>query len=359
LKHRLSRRWLFLLCVLLLAGLVFPLSRALAQDSQPGDPVCPPNCPVSFGLASIFAPASNEASSIITLYNFIFVMAGIIFVLVEGALLFTVLRFRNRPPEMAEQFHGNTKLEIVWTAAPAVILAVLMGFTLRTMGEVRAVGGSGNVVQVKAIGHQWWWEFRYPGLDPEVITANELVVPVGSTIEVAIESVDVEHGFWAPELFGKVDAIPGYTTRVKFTPTSTGAYVGQCTQYCGTQHAQMRFGVVVLSASDYQAWAANEQRPAAAATGHAVAGEAYFLGEGLCKACHALNGTAAVGVIGPNLTHLASRRFIAGGVLENTPENLRLWLRNPQAVKEGNKMKIPPLDEQTIHNLVTYLSTLK
>ncbi len=264
-KDRLSRRWLFLLCVLLLAALALPLSRALAQDSQLGEQVCPPRCPVSFGLASIFASASNEASSIIALYNLILVTAGITFVLVEGALLFTVLRFRHRPPELAQQFHGNPKLEVAWTAAPALILVVLMGFTVRTMGEGRAAGGSGNSVQLTAIGHQGGWEFRYPDLDPQVVTTNELVVPVGSTVEVALESRDVVHGFWAPELFGIVEAVPGYTTRLKFTPTTPGAYAGQCTLDCGLQHASMRFRVIVLSAAEFQTWVANAQLAAAPA----------------------------------------------------------------------------------------------
>ena len=316
---------------------------------------CPPACPVSFTTLSILVPASDEAARIQGLFNFIVAIAAIIFVLVEGVLFFAVFRYRNRPPETAMQFHGNTKLELAWTAAPAVILAVLLGFTLQTMGQVKAVPTS-NALNVKVIGHQWWWEFRFPDLN--IVTANELVVPDGRTIEVAVESVDVIHGFWSPELFGKVDAIPGYANRVRFTPLAVGTYGGACTQFCGIGHAQMRLAVIVKSEADFQAWVANQQLPAAPATGDAVAGEQVFLNNP-CAACHSIQGTAAAGQIGPNLTHLASRSFIAGGVLINTPENLKIWLKDPQAVKPGVKMPNLGLNDQDINKLVVYLMTLK
>jgi cytochrome c oxidase subunit 2 len=283
---------------------------------------------------------------------------------VEGLLFLAVLRHRNRPPEAAMQFHGNTKLEMAWTAAPAVILAVLLGFTFQTMAQVKGVA-SENVLHVKAIGHQWWWEFRYPELN--IITANELVVPVNTIVEVAVESVDVEHGFWVPELFGKVDAVPGYTNRVRFTPTTVrDAYFGgQCTQFCGIQHTQMRLAVAVTSAADFQVWASNQQRPTAppeALTGDAAAGRELFFTQA-CVGCHTINGTPAAGLSGPNLTHLASRGFIAGGVLANTPENLHVWIKDSEAVKEGNVMGVTlrstPLNDEQVSLLVAYLTTLK
>jgi cytochrome c oxidase subunit 2 len=294
-----------------------------------------------------------ETVQIKALFDFILIMATIIFVVVEGLLVFAVLRFRNRPPETAVQTHGNTRLEIAWTTAPAIILAVLLGFTLKTMGDVKALPTGSNVLNVKAIGHQWWWEFRYP--DFNIITANELVVPLGAVVNVEVESVDVEHGFWAPELFGKVDAIPGYTTRVKFTPLSAGAYGGQCTQYCGTQHAQMRFTIQVKSGTDFQAWAAGQQ---AAAVPSQAAGEQVFTSR--CIACHTIQGVSQLGQVGPNLTHLMSRSFIAGGILPNNAEQLAVWLTDPQQVKTDVKMLLdPPLTAQEVSDLVAYLTTLK
>ena len=177
-KKRSSRLWLIALFAGLLIILAIPMAYALAQGSVPGF-ACPPLCMVTFVTPSIYAPASVEQVQVRHLFDFILVSATIIFVLVEGILFFAVFRFRNRPPESALQFHGNTKLELAWTAAPAVILAVLLGFTLKTMGQVRAVP-SANALNVKAIGHQWWWEFRYPDLN--IITANELIVPVNTDI---------------------------------------------------------------------------------------------------------------------------------------------------------------------------------
>lgn len=357
-KKRTSRLWLIAVFLVLLIALAIPVANALAQNGA--GLACPPFCMVTFITPNMFAPASIEAGQISALFNFILVLAAIIFVLVEAMLFFAVLRHRNRPPEAAMQFHGNTKLELAWTAAPAVILAVLLGFTFQTMAQVKAVT-SENVLHVKAIGHQWWWEFRYDGLN--IITANELVVPVNTVIEVAVESTDVEHGFWVPELFGKVDAVPGYTNRVRFTPTTIrdDYYGGQCTQFCGIQHAQMRLAVVVRSAAEFQAWASNQQQPPAppeALTGDAKAGQEFFATQA-CIGCHTINGSAAAGLTGPNLTHLMSRGFLAGAVLPNSPENLRAWIKDPQAVKVGNTMPNLGLTDEQVNLLVAYLTTLK
>ncbi len=357
-KQRSPRGWLIFLSTLIVAALVVAGAYVALQAS--GALAGCPSCMVTFNTPSIYNTNSGESAAIANLFTFILVTAGIIFVLVEGMLLLAVLRFRNRPPESAVQFHGNTKLEVAWTMAPGIILAVLMGFTLRTMGEVRAVT-SENVLHVTAVGHQWWWEFRYPELD--IVTANELVVPANTVIEVAIESVDVEHGFWVPELFGKVDAIPGYTTRVRFTPTQADNryYGGQCTQFCGVQHAQMRFGVIVRTEADFQAWAAGQQNPPAAElSDSAAAGQALFM-QSACIGCHTIQDTNAVGVTGPNLTHLASRSFIAGAVLPRSTANVRAWVHDAQSIKPGNQM--PSLadtftDEQ-LDDLVAYLDSLE
>jgi cytochrome c oxidase subunit 2 len=358
LKQRFSRRWLLVLFAIVLVALAVPIAAAIAQNSGPSV-ACPPNCMVTFDTPSLFQPASGETAEIRALFTFILVAAGIVFVLVEGMLLFTVLRFRNRPPETAMQFHGNTRLEIAWTAAPGIILAVVLGFTLRTMANVRAVT-SENVLHVTVIGHQWWWEFRYPELG--IVTANELVVPVNTVIEVSVESVDVEHSLWAPELFGKVDAVPGYTNRVRFLPTEVrnDYYAGQCTEYCGEQHAQMRFGVVVRSEADFQAWAAHQQSEPGPVDGAAAAGQELFLASA-CIGCHAVQGTTAVGAIGPNLTHLASRSFLAGGILSNTPENLRAWVHDAPGIKSGVAMPSfkDQFTDQQLDELVAYLSSLK
>ncbi len=315
---------------------------------------------VSFVTPSIFNPGSYETARIEWLFRFILIIATIIFVLVESLLLFAVLRFRNRPPEAAQRFHGNTRLEVAWTTAPAVILAVLLGFTLQTMRDVKAAPQA-QFLRVKVIGHQWWWEFQYPDLG--IVTASEMVVPVNTIVEVSVESADVEHGLWVPELFGKVDAVPGYTNRVRFlaTATSTNYYGGQCTQYCGTQHTQMRFAVVVRSAEEFQAWVDHMAQAAAApAGGDAAAGKELFE-KNQCVGCHTINGTAASGLTGPNLTHVGSRGFIAGGMLANTPENMRAWVHDAPGVKPGTLMPsfANTFDDQQLNSLVAYLQSLK
>lgn len=370
-KSALPGRWWVTFILLTVATVVAVGALLWGTLGQPGSmlaPCQPPACPYEFTQPSTLLPATTEQGHANFLYNLILWLAIGVFVIVEGLIVFTLFRFRNRPPEMAVQTHGDTKLELAWTAAPAVILAVVMGYSLQAMAAIRGPA-VGEVLNVKAIGHQYWWEFRYPvqtGVAKEIVTASELVVPEGVTVEVAIESVDVEHGLWAPELFGKVDAIPGYTTRLKFTPTQVGKqeYGGQCTQYCGTQHAQMRFSVIVKSASDFAAWVTTQNTPAPAIetlTGNVAAGAAAFVEpKNTCIACHIIDGVPqAVGKVGPNLTHVGSRAFIAGGVLANSPENLARWIQNPQGVKPGNLMRIPQIDAQTAADIAAYLASLK
>ncbi len=365
-----SRWWLFFGLVVAIgvagiAGLVW------FTMGKPGPTLgaCPPACPYTFpNVPSTLAPESTEASQIADLFWLIFGIATVIFVLVEGVLLWTVLKFKNRPAEQALQIHGNTKLEIAWTAAPALILVGVMGLTFRTMVDVRAPASS-NYITVNAVAQQFWWAFKYPEFTTAdgaraVVTASELVVPVDTVIEVRLESKDVEHGFWVPELFGKMDAIPGYLNQMKFTPHTVGTfYAGQCTQYCGTQHAQMRFAVKVVTQAEFEAWIQHQLTPAVepAAGSPAEAGKAAFLeAKNGCIACHVVEGGGGVGLVGPNLTHVGERRFLAGGIIENTPENLARWLASPQTVKPGSKMVLPTkLDDATIQSLVAYLESLK
>jgi cytochrome c oxidase subunit 2 len=366
LKPSSPRLWLIVFTVFAVIAMSALTVWAVSRSARPQGGPCPPNCMVTFQTPSIFSPGSAETGRIDALFRFILIVAGIIFVLVEGMLLFAVLRFRNRPPEAAMQFHGNTKLELAWTAAPAVILAVLLGFTLQTMGQVKAVAPP-DAVHITVVGHQWWWEFRYPDLG--VVTADEFVVPVNTVIDISVQSADVEHGFWVPELFGKVDAIPGYTNRIRFIATEARRdyYGGQCTQFCGDQHAQMRFAVVVRSAAEFQDWInLMKQDAATGQTGAAATGAQLFASSG-CTACHTVNGVeGAVGTRGPNLTHVASRSFIAGGVLANTPDNLRAWVKDAPGVKPGAIMPSfsdpsnpqPDLTDDQVNALVAYLQTL-
>ena len=294
-----------------------------------------------------------------------------VFVLVEGALLYSIFRFRGRPedPEPS-QIHGNTTIEIIWTLIPALILAAIAVPTVKGIFDTNRTPPEAMAIEV--IGHQWWWEFRYP--DADITTANEMYIPAGRTVELKINSADVIHSFWPPRFAGKRDVFPGRETRLWWKADSTGLYPGQCAEYCGIQHARMAFHVRSVTPQEFEAWVAHMKAkgppkpPAAAAApgggdslrtasagakvqaagrdtagaapapaqgAEYAAGEKLFLTKG-CLGCHSMQAAGAPkGLIGPNLANVGARAYIAAGWLHNTDENLERWIREPQAVKKG------------------------
>jgi cytochrome c oxidase subunit 2 len=232
-----------------------------------------------------------------------------------------------------------------------------------------------GALRVEVIGHQWWWEFRYPDAPAEggqrgVVTAGELHVPVGRPVRLAISSTDVIHSYWVPQLGGKTDAIPGHVNHQNLLAGLPGEYAGQCAEFCGEQHALMRFSVVAQAPGEFETWLAGQQRRPLTDTlsGPARQGQDLFLGLAQtasgettpCLGCHTIRGTRAVGVLGPDLTHIGSRRTIVAGTLANTPENMALWLRDPQAVKPGNDMVYTTaFSAEEIRALAAFLESLK
>jgi cytochrome c oxidase subunit 2 len=331
---------------------------------------------------SALDPNSDFAWKLQHLFEGIFFWAVVVFVLVEGALVYTIIRYRARSSaDKPRPVHGNTLLEISWTLAPAIVLVIIAVPTIRTIWDVDRPTRDPSALRVEVVGHQWWWEFRYPELG--VVTANEMHVPVGRTIDVRMTSADVIHSFWFPRIGGKRDVIPGHENQIWFTVDSTGVFPGQCAEFCGTAHALMKMELVAQTQEEFEAWARYQAGPAvgtptpvsadstSADTGAAPpdtlpqamravlkAGEQAFLASG-CIGCHTIQGTPAAGVLGPNLTHVGSRRKIAAGILDNTPEEMARWLRNPAAVKPGVLMPNLNLDEDRIRTLVTYLESLK
>lgn len=300
-------------------------------------------------------PATTKAAASSNFYWFALTIATIIFVLVEGALIYAVIRFRQRKSdEIPRQIHGNNTLEIIWTIIPALTLIIIFIFMFRTMRAIAAVPP--NALKVVVTGHQWWWEFEYPDLG--IVTANELYVPEGQPISLELHSENVIHSFWVPRLSGKTDVIPGQTNTTWFMADEAGTYRGQCAELCGAQHANMNFLVVARPKAEFQQWVEQQQQQPEPVTGLAADGEQTFL-TGQCIACHTVEGTIAQGQIGPNLTHFASRSVMAGLVLENTPDNVKRWLTDTQAVKPHNLMVINPLSQQEIDALVAYLTSLK
>lgn len=306
---------------------------------------------------SALDPASDFAWRLQDLFEGIFFWAVVVFVLVQGALIVAIFRFRERPGGPSPKVtHGNTLLEISWTLAPAVVLVLIAIPTIKTIWIVDSPPPGESLV-VEAIGHQWWWEFRYPDLG--IVTANEMRIPVGQQIDVRLTSADVVHSFWFPRLGGKRDVIPGHETQIWFTVDSAGLYLGQCAEFCGLSHALMKMELVAEDPADFEAWA-NGQRTEAAISDSAVAADgAQAFMQGGCIACHTVRGTVAQGVIGPDLTHVGSRRRIAAGILDNTEENLERWIRNPQDVKPGALMIVPELDNETVRRIVAYMRNLK
>lgn len=330
------RRWLSV--VLLAIALLIPTATAFAGPPSP------------------LAPASTEATIIRDLYAIVFWIAVGVFVIVEGLLVYSVIRFRRQhPEEVPVQLHGSTPVEVAWTIAPAIIVAVLMLLTLRSMRTLYQIPS--GTINVEVIGHQWWWEFRYPDLG--ITTANELHIPVGEMVRLRIESVDVIHSFWVPELGGKTDAIPGRTNTTAIQAMKAGRYHGQCAEFCGAQHAQMRMEVVASPPEAFQQWVESQKVAAAVPSDEAAQrGQQAFMSSA-CIGCHTIAGTPAQGKIGPNLTHFASRRTFAGASFETTPQNLAAWIRDPQALKPGTLMPKVDLSEEQINDIVAYLLSLK
>jgi cytochrome c oxidase subunit 2 len=308
------------------------------------------NKPMStVAVASDFGHAINEVYGLIT-----WVALGI-FLLVASVLLYVIVRYRDRGDgRLPRQIRGHSLLEIAWTIAPALVLLVIAIPTIQVVFRTQAATGQAPTLDVTVLGHQWWWEFRYPTLD--VVTANELHVPVGQPVSLRLEGPDVIHSLWVPRLGGKRDVIPGRVNHLTFTPEEPGEYLGQCAEFCGVSHANMRFRVIVHPREGWDAWVARERT--AAATVAAVADGASIYARSACVGCHTIRGVS-VGVVGPDLTHFGSRGTVAAGLLPNTPENVAGWIQNPAAIKPGVKMPALGLTDDQARAVAAYLLSLK
>jgi len=308
---------------------------------------------------STLHPRADFARATDRLFTDIFWWAAGVFVLVELMLVVALVRFRHREGRPAPKpTHGHTLMEIAWTLAPAVILVFVAVPTVRTIFSTSGVAPA-DALKVQVIGHQWWWEFRY--LDLALTTANELHVPAGKPVRVGITSADVIHSFWIPPFGGKRDAIPGQTNYIAFRADSTGDYSGQCAEFCGASHANMRLRVIVDTDSAFGAWAQNQLGPPVTPPNGSLAerGKAVYA-RSACIGCHAIQGVSA-GVIGPNLTHVGTRTTIASGLFPNDSVHLARWIADAPAMKPGSIMTRmqPPLTDGDIAALVAYLQSLK
>ena len=311
---------------------------------------------------SIFKPQATPAESVYHLSLLVLTVCAAIFLVVAGMLTFTIVRFRRKNDDRHEpaQVYGSNHIEIAWTVIPILIVFVLTMATARVVVAIQTKSAPKDALQVTVIGHQWWWEFRYPDLG--IITANELHVPVSTALKPAVtflklQSADVAHSFWVPQLSGKTDLIPNRTNSMWIDPRQEGTFLGNCAEYCGTQHANMLLRVIVESPADFEKWAA-AQKLSASHDSRIDAARAAFLSLS-CVNCHSVSQTSAAGTFGPDLSHLMSRVTLGAGVIPNTAANLRAWVKDPQVIKPGNLMPNMQLNDRELDEVVTYLSTLK
>ena len=337
------------------AALAFVLlSATTLQAASPADPSQIPN---------IFRPDSTPADSIFRLSRLVLSITGIIFVIVFSLIAYCVAKFRRRADDNGReppQVYGSNRVELAWTVIPVLIVLVLFLATARVILSVQDAPKPPGAIEVIAVGHQYWWEFRYPGLG--VVAANELHVPVSdppnsSPTFITLLSADTDHSFWVPRLAGKTDLIPNHPNHTWIDPHETGLFLGQCAQYCGVQHAKMLLRVYVDSREQFDRWIA--QQKSSAVTSPAVDEGRRVFETTACINCHAVSGTVANGRFGPDLTHLMSRDTIGSGAALNTHENLRAWVQSPDSLKPGSLMPAMNLTDQQLDALTSYLETLR
>jgi cytochrome c oxidase subunit 2 len=305
---------------------------------------------------------STPAQWIFDLSRFVLTVTAVIFIVVFSLLAYAVVKFRKRgtnDEQEPAQVYGSNQLELAWTVIPVLIVVVLFLAAARVIASIQNAARPANAIEVTVIGHQFWWEYRYPSL--KVVTANELHIPVSDPAHptptfLTLLSADTNHSFWVPRLSGKTDLIPNHPNSMWMEPSETGLYLGQCAQYCGTQHAKMLLRVYVDTRDEFDRWIQEQSRPVQ--VGDVSEGQKIFE-RTACINCHAVAGTAANGRFGPDLTHLMSRDTIASGAALNTPENLRRWIQDPSLIKPGSKMPAMGLSDPELDAVATYLETLR
>jgi cytochrome c oxidase subunit II len=313
-------------------------------------------------IQSVLAPAGGQSASIYFLWSVMLVVTSVVFVVTMVFVFLGLARGARRARDGAPRSSERTLTRWVG-GATALTVAILIGLLVVSVSTGRTIGSlhASSAVTIEVIGHQWWWEIVYDDAVPSqrVQTANEIHIPMNRAVVLKVTSRDVIHSFWAPNLNGKRDLIPGYTTAIWLQADRPGIFRGQCAEFCGLQHAHMAFDIVAEPQADFDRWLAAMRQPArppqSAAEQH---GRDVFMNT-RCAACHTVQGTGAHGQVAPDLTHIATRSTIGAGTLPNTREHLQAWVRDPQASKPGNQMPPNPLSADDLQALLTYLDTLR
>ena len=305
---------------------------------------------------TIMDPAGSNARQTLDLFIIVLIGAAIILVGVEGWIIYAMVAYRRRKGNDAipRQVHGNKTLEVIWTAIPAAIVIALAVLTIRTI-SIQAAEPAPDALRVSVYGNQWWWEFEYP--EQGITTANEIYLVVDREVALTLHSNDVIHGFWIPKLSGKMDVVPGRVNGFKFTPEIEGVYEGQCTEFCGWAHTDMRVKTHVVSQAEFDEWTAI-QRTEPSAEAQESEGARLMVSK-TCNACHAVRGTILQGQVGPELTAFGVRTVIGSNLIENTPQNLRAWIKDPAQIKPGVLMPTLGLTDAETDAIATFLEGLR
>ncbi len=305
-------------------------------------------------------PGGPVAATIAELWWIMFFLGTAVFLLVIGLMLFGL--FRRRDEHTASEHAGNRWIMIGGIIMPAIILAIVFVFTIRSSVMAASINGTGTLT-IEVTGRRWWWEVNYP--EQQIITANEIHLPAGVPVDLILTSDDVIHSFWVPQLGGKMDLIPGRENRMTIQADETGVYRGECAEFCGLQHARMQFLVIVQHADDFDQWISNQQQPMQPpANDLAIYGQDIFLSAG-CVYCHTIRGQdtgdidRSLADPGPDLTHLASRSTIGAGIRQNNRGNLSGWISNPHGIKPGVLMPATFLSGEDLQALLAFLETLQ
>ena len=339
----------------------------LSIDSRAADIDPTPAATPLHNIANIFKPHSGQAELILEPTYLVLLISLGIFVVVTGLLVYIVFKYRSRTPEdhLTEppQIYGSYNIELAWTVIPCLIVFVLILVSARSIVEIQDAPMPENALNIRIVGHQWWWEVHYPDLG--IITANEIHVPVGAKdgsrrpTHITLESADVIHSFWVPQLAGKTDLVPNRINHTWIEPLSPGVFLGNCAEYCGTQHANMLLRVIAQTPDEFDKWVANQQKPPVAPSAPlAIQGHKDFY-DLSCVNCHKIESTPAEGVFGPDLTKFATRQTLGAGVAPRTLQNLHAWLADPDDLKPGCYMPDMKLTPSQLDSLVAYLETLK
>jgi cytochrome c oxidase subunit 2 len=308
-------------------------------------------------FSSLFISSSSESYNINYLFLQFLILAAVIILIVAGFIFIAAYRYRSKKqPDKPKQVFGNKKLEMTWTILPLLAVTFFFFLAVKTMSEINEPINKRNP-DIVIIAHQWWWDMRYPAYN--IITANELHIPVGKKLLMRVESADVIHDWWVPELGRKIDAIPGRVNYSWIEADTPGVYIGACSEYCGMQHAWMRIRVIAQSQEDFDKWKANQEKVPVLPSSEPARTGAILFEKKTCANCHSIEGTSAASHIGPDLTHLGSRETLLTGMLTNNEQNLRRWLEDPQKIKEGAHMPNFILNKNELNALVAYLEGLK